>query len=75
MTKTIDVTTAKTPPPAELANLAIEGNEVILADGETPLVRLVPVKTKRVAGLHEGAMIMSDDFTAPLPDSFWLGEE
>lgn len=29
----------------------------------------------RVLGLHPGAMVMSDDFDDPLPDSFWLGEE
>jgi hypothetical protein len=34
---------------------------------ETPL--------KRQAGLGKGSMRMSDDFDAPLPDSFWFGEE
>ncbi len=29
----------------------------------------------RVANLHPGAFIVHDDFDAPLPDSFWLGEE
>lgn len=27
------------------------------------------------AGLHLGAISMSDDFDEPLSDSFWLGEE
>lgn len=31
--------------------------------------------TERQAGLHPGAFIISDDFDAPLPDSFWLGED
>lgn len=31
--------------------------------------------TKRKGGLHLGAFVVSDDFDAPLPDSFWLGEE
>jgi hypothetical protein len=29
----------------------------------------------RVFGMHEGQGWISDDFTAPLPDSFWLGED
>ena len=32
-------------------------------------------KPGRRAGLHPGAMVMSDDFDDPLPDSFWLGED
>jgi hypothetical protein len=35
-----------------------------------------PVLKKRTPGLHEGAFYqMSDDFDAPLPDAFWLGED
>ena len=29
----------------------------------------------RVVGLHAGQWRIADDFDAPLPDSFWLGEE
>ncbi len=29
---------------------------------------------KRVAGLGEGTIKMSDDFIDPLPDQFWFGE-
>jgi len=29
---------------------------------------------KRVAGLGKGTMVISDDFDAPLPESFWLDE-
>lgn len=29
----------------------------------------------RVAGLHAGKGWMAEDFDAPLPDSFWLGED
>jgi hypothetical protein len=32
-------------------------------------------KPKRILGLNRGEYFMSDDFDAPLPDSFWLGEE
>ncbi len=34
-----------------------------------------PVPAVRTAGLHTGQYWISDDFDAPLPDSFWLGEE
>ena len=30
---------------------------------------------ERVAGLHPGAIVMSPDFDAPLPDEFWLGKD
>lgn len=29
----------------------------------------------RTAGLHAGRYWIADDFDAPLPDGFWLGEE
>ena len=29
----------------------------------------------RMPGLHRGSYWIADDFDAPLPDSFWLGEE
>lgn len=40
------------------------------------LQQKVPVTTKeRVPGLHkESSYWMADDFDAPLPDAFWLGE-
>ncbi len=33
-----------------------------------------PEHKERILGLHRGAMEASEDFDAPLPDSFWLGE-
>lgn len=30
---------------------------------------------QRVPGLGKGAWTMADDFDAPLPDEFWLGED
>ena len=30
---------------------------------------------KRMLGLHSGAITTSEDFDAPLPESFWFGEE
>ena len=62
----------------ELLYLVAAGTEVILTDGETPLARLVPIAGQpraRVAGLHTGAIQISDDFDDPLPDDFWTGTE
>ena len=86
MTKTLDVNSAQI---SQLIELAQAGNEIILARGETPLVRVTaieappqttaepeaPAPKKRVAGLGSGTTWVSEDFDAPLPDSFWLGEE
>ena len=36
---------------------------------------VTPEKYGRTAGLHTGAMRMSADFNAPLPDEFWSGGE
>jgi antitoxin (DNA-binding transcriptional repressor) of toxin-antitoxin stability system len=61
---------------AELLSLAQQGDEVIIAEGNIPIARLVPVTSPskaRVAGLHAGAMRMRDDFNESLPDEFWTG--
>jgi antitoxin (DNA-binding transcriptional repressor) of toxin-antitoxin stability system len=55
-----------------LLSLLSEGTQVILTEGDTPLARMVPMG-KRVPGLHEGAVRMSEDFDEPLPDEFWTG--
>lgn len=56
--------------------------EIILLRGDTALAHIAMVQPKpeanlqpRIMGLHEGQGWISDDFTAELPDSFWLGEE
>jgi antitoxin (DNA-binding transcriptional repressor) of toxin-antitoxin stability system len=75
MTETVDVEDAKDRLP-ELVSLALEGNEVIISEGDRPVARLVPITSpgrKRVMGLHRGAAWMSEDFDDPLPDEFWLG--
>ena len=82
MTKIIDVNSAQI---SQLVELAQAGDEIILTRGETPLLRVTAIESqtngeasapkKRIAGLGRGTMQMSDDFDAPLPDSFWLGEE
>ncbi len=75
---TIDVNEAQ-PHLSELLALAKAGNEVILAEGSTPIARLIAVapasvqRRPRVAGLHQGAAWVSEDFDQPLPDEFWMG--
>ncbi len=72
--KTVDVQEAEANLKA-LLSLVREGTEIILMEGDTPLARLAPVEPdERIPDLHPGGW-MSDDFDAPLPDEFWLGEE
>ena len=77
MTKTIDIAAPGTVL-SDLVSLAMSGTEVILAEGNKPLVRLVPVEAtvkSRTPGLNRGALVASDDFDAVLPDAFWTGEK
>lgn len=77
MTKTVDVKEAKERLP-ELVPLALEGNEVIISEGDKPVARLVPFLEeggRRVADLNKGEIWVSDDFDDPLPDEFWAGAE
>ncbi|MBK9215758.1 MAG: toxin-antitoxin (TA) system antitoxin [Chloracidobacterium sp.] len=66
---------------AELLSIAREKGEIQIVQNGEPLGLLESVappekKKKRVAGLHEGNIIfMAEDFDAPLPDEFWLGED
>lgn len=55
---------------------AASGDEVIVADGSVPRAKLVPIapaeaRRPRVPGLRAGAIEMSPDFDAPLPDESW----
>lgn len=43
-----------------------------LLDQLAPITPAEPAR--RTPGLHAGCYKISDDFDAPLPDSFWLGE-
>jgi antitoxin (DNA-binding transcriptional repressor) of toxin-antitoxin stability system len=71
MTRTIDV--GKEPTDVKgLLLLVAEGAEIVLTEGDTPLARLVPIG-KRVAGLHGGAIWVSEDFDEPLSEDFWAG--
>ena len=64
---------------SQLLELAQAGHEVIIQDSQNGQARLVPVAApaqsgSRRFGLHAGEVWMSDDFNAPLPEAFWLGE-
>jgi antitoxin (DNA-binding transcriptional repressor) of toxin-antitoxin stability system len=77
VTKTVDITQMQAVK-EYLLSLLEKDTEIILTEGDIPLAKLTQVeqkKSKRVAGLHPGAMTMHDDFDEPLPDSFWLGDE
>lgn len=56
---------------SRLIQAVVAGEEVIIARGKTPLVRLVKVrksKRKRELGFAKGKVRMAPDFDAPLPD-------
>jgi antitoxin (DNA-binding transcriptional repressor) of toxin-antitoxin stability system len=76
LTETIDVQEGQINL-SELISRVMAGTEIILTEGKTPLVRMVPIAqplhAPRVAGLHNGAITVSDDFDAPLSDDFWTG--
>jgi len=75
-TKTIDLQVH--PSLDDLLSVVATGADVVLTENSEPLARLTSLKTTakpRTAGLHAGAIQMSEDFDEPLPDSFWLGEE
>jgi antitoxin (DNA-binding transcriptional repressor) of toxin-antitoxin stability system len=75
VTKTVDIRETQ-PPLAEILELTSPGDEVFIVEGDRLVARLGPVGAslpKRIMGLDEGAIWMSDDFDEPLPDEFWLG--
>lgn len=55
---------------SELVDRALAGDEVIVARGNTPLLKLVPLAAagRRKPGSAKGQVRMSADFDAPLPD-------
>ncbi len=56
---------------SKLINQALEGNEVIIAKGGKPMIRLVPYVNEpgiRQGGQFRGLLTISEDFNAPLPD-------
>jgi len=78
MMKTVNIHEAKTNLSALIA-AAEAGEEVVISRANKPVVKLVAIESapkKRQFGLHKGAALyISEDFDAPLPDAFWLGDE
>jgi prevent-host-death family protein len=69
MTKIIKLYDAKTQL-SELVERAARGEEIVIAKGNVPKARLVPLTAKpaqRAPGGWEGSVWISDDFDAPLP--------
>jgi prevent-host-death family protein len=65
---------------SRLIEQACAGEEVIIARGNLPVVRLVPINTPqkgRVFGALKGQIAVSDSFFDPLPEdelSAWEGK-
>ena len=56
---------------SKFINQVLKGEEIIIARGGKPLVRLVPYTEEaeiRRGGQFKGVIQMSEDFDAPLPD-------
>lgn len=56
---------------SKFINQALKGDEVIIARGGKPLIRLVPYTEEpqiRRGGQFKGLIQISDDFDAPLPE-------
>lgn len=55
---------------SSLVDEARSGEEIVIQEGDTPLVRLapVPVPRERVFGVYEGKVVIPDDFNEPMPE-------
>jgi len=76
MTKTVIVDEAQTQLP-QMLSLVTAGNEVIIAEGDKLVAKIVPILPylqARIAGLNKGKIWVSDDFDDPLPDQFLYGK-
>ena len=70
MTKIVKLYEAKTHL-SSLVERAARGEEFIIAKGDEPMARLIPLAknaTLRAPGGWEGRIYIGDDFDAPLPD-------
>jgi antitoxin (DNA-binding transcriptional repressor) of toxin-antitoxin stability system len=68
--KTVNIHEAKTHL-SRLVNEALEGEEIVIARGNVPLIRLevlASARRVRTFGFAEGLIAMSDDFDTPLDD-------
>jgi prevent-host-death family protein len=53
---------------SRLVARALDGEDVVLTRSGKPVVRLVPIRRERTAGLARGKVRIAEDFDAPLPD-------
>ena len=56
---------------SKLIKEALSGEDVVIAKGQTPLVRLVVIdgaKAKRTTGTAKGKIRIAENFDAPLPE-------
>jgi len=67
--KTVNIHAAKTHL-SRLVDAVAGGEEVIIAKAGKPMVRLVPLRSRKRTGFGDlkGRMTIADDFDAPLPD-------
>jgi prevent-host-death family protein len=73
MTETVNIYDAKTRL-SQLVDRASRGEDVIIARSGRPVARLVafrPARAVRKAGRMRGAVRVSRDFDAPLPDDLF----
>lgn len=59
----------------EVQKLSLAERKQLLHDIIDSMALETDEQPSRTPGLHAGMIHMSDDFDAPLPDEFWLGEE
>jgi len=74
--KTVDVQSLNSSL-ADLVDLAKREAGLVLTHAGQPVATMLPLPERvnqRMAPLHPGAMEVSADFDAPLPDDFWLGK-
>ncbi|MBY5935449.1 type II toxin-antitoxin system prevent-host-death family antitoxin [Tateyamaria omphalii] len=64
---------------SKLIDAALSGEEVVIAKGARPVVRLVPIRQSGFAlGTHRGALGNVPDFLAPVDDTdldLWEGRD
>ena len=73
--KTINMHAAKTQF-SSLIEEALSGEDIVIAKAGKPVVRLAPVKEKKVGktlGMMKGKIRISEDFNAPLPAEILKG--
>jgi len=53
---------------AELLNLAIQGEEIVITQDNKPVAKISPIKRPLKRGSAKGKVRISDDFDEPLED-------